>query len=146
AASYGMDGVSVDGNDATAVFEATWAAREKALAGGGPTLIEAKTLRMHGHGAHDDASYIPAELLEEWGGRDPIERLAARLEADELTAIEAEVKAEIDLAVEAALATPMPDPATATEGVCCSGPPEVLGEGAAPWSGFATTGAVPAAA
>jgi pyruvate dehydrogenase E1 component alpha subunit len=146
AASYGMDAVSVDGNDVTAVFEATWAAREKALAGGGPTLIEAKTLRMHGHGAHDDASYIPGELLEEWGARDPIARLAARLEDDAAATAEAEVKAEIDAAVEAALATPMPDPASATEDVYCQGTPEVLGEGAAPWSGFATTGAVPAAA
>lgn len=145
AASYGMDGVSVDGNDVTAVFEATWAAREKALAGGGPTLIEARTLRMHGHGAHDDASYIPAELLEDWGRRDPIERLAARFGEDEVAAARAEVKAEIDAAVEAALATPMPDPATATEGVYCAGPPEVLGTGAAPWSGFATA-PVPAAA
>jgi TPP-dependent pyruvate/acetoin dehydrogenase alpha subunit len=146
AAAYGMDGTSVDGNDVTAVFEATWAAREKALAGGGPTLIEARTLRMHGHGAHDDAGYIPAELLEEWRGRDPIDRLVARFEADEVAAIEAEVKAQIDGAVEAAMTAPMPDPATATEGVYCSGPPEVLGEGAAPWSGFVTADAVPAAA
>jgi pyruvate dehydrogenase E1 component alpha subunit len=146
AAAYGMDGVSVDGNDATAVFEATWAAREKAIAGGGPTLIETRTLRMHGHGAHDDASYIPAGLLEDWRGRDPIERLAARFEADEVDAIEAAVKAEIDLAVEMALTAPMPDPATATDGVFCDGPPAILGEGAAPWSGFATRSAVPAAA
>jgi TPP-dependent pyruvate/acetoin dehydrogenase alpha subunit len=146
AASYGMDGVSVDGNDVTAVFEATWAARERAIAGGGPTLIEARTLRMHGHGAHDDASYIPATLLEDWRGRDPIERLAARFGAEELASIEADVKAEIDRAVEAALATPMPDPATATEGIYCDDLPEVLGEGAAPWSGFATSDAVAAAA
>jgi pyruvate dehydrogenase E1 component alpha subunit len=147
AASYGMDGVSVDGNDATAVFEATWAAREKALAGGGPTLIEARTLRMHGHGAHDDASYIPAEMLEEWRGRDPIEHLASRFAEDEVAAVEAEVKAAIDQAVEAALATPMPDPARATTGVFCAGAADALGEGAAPWSGFATPAAtMPAAA
>jgi TPP-dependent pyruvate/acetoin dehydrogenase alpha subunit len=146
ASSYGMDGVSVDGNDVTAVFEATWAAREKALAGGGPTLIEARTLRMHGHGAHDDAGYIPSELLEDWRGRDPIERLAGRFEEGEVEAIWAEVKAEIDAAVETALAAPMPDPATATERVYRVGPPEVLGEGAAPWSGFVPADAVPATA
>jgi pyruvate dehydrogenase E1 component alpha subunit len=101
---------------------------------------------MHGHGAHDDASYIPAELLEDWGRRDPIERLAERLGADELAAVEAEVKAEIDAAVEAALSAPMPDPATAVEGVFCEGEPQVLGEGAAPWSGFATPATVAAAA
>lgn len=146
AAAYGMDGVSVDGNDVTAVFEATWAAREKALAGAGPTLIEARTLRMHGHGAHDDAGYIPTELLDDWRGRDPIERLTSRLDEDEVAAVWAAVKAEIDAAVAAALATPMPDPSTATAGVYCSGPPAVLGEGAAPWSGFATADAVPTAA
>ncbi|MBS1678409.1 MAG: thiamine pyrophosphate-dependent dehydrogenase E1 component subunit alpha [Actinobacteria bacterium] len=146
AAAYGMEGVSVDGNDVTAVFEATRAGREKALAGGGPTLIEARTLRMHGHGAHDDASYISAEMLEHWRRRDPIERLASRFADDEVAALEAEVKAAIDRAVEGALATPMPDPAGATASVYCSGVPEVLGEGAAPWSGFATPDALPAAA
>jgi TPP-dependent pyruvate/acetoin dehydrogenase alpha subunit len=146
AAAYGMDGVSVDGNDVAEVFEATSEAREKAIAGGGPTLIEARTLRMHGHGAHDDASYIPSELLEDWRRRDPIERLAERLGGDELADAEAEVKAEIDAAVEAALGAPMPDPATATAGVYCDGEPQVLGEGAAPWSGFASPAPVAAAA
>ena len=52
-------------------------ARERALAGGGPTLIAANTMRMHGHGAHDDARYVPAELLERWAARDPLERQRA---------------------------------------------------------------------
>jgi TPP-dependent pyruvate/acetoin dehydrogenase alpha subunit len=143
AAAYGMDGVSVDGNDVTAVFEATWAAREKALAGGGPTLIEAVTLRMHGHGAHDDASYVPSELLDAWRRRDPIERLAGRFEPSEVAAVEREVTAEIDAAVEAALAAPMPDPGTAMDDVHCEGAPQVLGEGVAPWSGFETAARVP---
>ena len=43
--------------------------------GDGPTLIECHTMRMHGHGAHDDMSYVPKELLEEWEARDPIERV-----------------------------------------------------------------------
>ena len=67
-------GESVDGNDVEAVFEATRQARERALAGEGPTLIAATTMRMHGHGAHDDARYVPAELLAEWEERDPLER------------------------------------------------------------------------
>ena len=146
AAAYGMAAVSIDGNDVEAVFEASREARERALGGGGPTLIEARTLRMHGHGAHDDAGYIPAELLEEWLGRDPIERLAGSFEAAEVAEIEAEVKGEIDDAVEAALATPMPDPSFATGDVFAAGPPETLGEGAAPWSGFATPEPLPAAA
>jgi TPP-dependent pyruvate/acetoin dehydrogenase alpha subunit len=146
AAAYGMKAVSVDGNDVEAVFEASREARERALAGGGPTLIEARTLRMHGHGAHDDASYIPTELLEEWLGRDPIERMASAVGEAETAAVEAEVTAAIDAAVAEAMQTPMPDPSSALEGVFCEGSPEGLGEGAAPWSGFATLEPLSAAA
>jgi pyruvate dehydrogenase E1 component alpha subunit len=67
AAAYGIEAVSVDGNDVEAVFAAAHDARQRALAGDGPTLIEALTMRMHGHGAHDDASYVPAEIVEEMG-------------------------------------------------------------------------------
>src|SRR5205085_1332304 len=62
---YGFPGVTVDGNDADAVFEAVRIARERALAGEGPTLVEAVTMRMHGHAAHDDMRYVPPELLAE---------------------------------------------------------------------------------
>ena len=79
AAAYGFAGVTVDGNDVEAVFEAARAARERALAGDGPTLIEAVTMRMHGHAAHDDMKYVPKEQVEEWRKRDPIERQEARL-------------------------------------------------------------------
>src|SRR3954469_5084023 len=54
AAAYGFPGLTVDGNDAEAMFAATLRARERALAGDGPTLLEAVTMRMHGHAAHDD--------------------------------------------------------------------------------------------
>jgi pyruvate dehydrogenase E1 component alpha subunit len=64
AAVYGFHGISVDGNDVEAVFEATRTAVEQARTGNGPTLIECHTMRMHGHGAHDDMSYVPPELLE----------------------------------------------------------------------------------
>ena len=67
AAGYGFPGVSVDGNDVEAVFEAAREAADRARSGGGPTLIECHTMRMHGHGAHDDMSYVPPELFEEWG-------------------------------------------------------------------------------
>ena len=74
AAAYGFPGVKVDGNDAEAMFEATRQARERALAGEGPTLIEAVTMRMHGHAAHDDMKYVPKEQIEEWRAKDPIDR------------------------------------------------------------------------
>jgi TPP-dependent pyruvate/acetoin dehydrogenase alpha subunit len=139
AAAYGFVGVTVDGNDAEAMFEATRAARERAVSGDGPTLIEAETMRMHGHAAHDDMKYVPKEQVEEWRKRDPIERQEARVKADgaDVEEIRAAVKTEIDAATEEALASPMPDPASATEGVFCEGEAEPLGDGLAPWSGFA---------
>jgi pyruvate dehydrogenase E1 component alpha subunit len=138
AAAYGFVGVTVDGNDVEAMFEATREARERALAGSGPTLIEAVTMRMHGHAAHDDMKYVPKEQVEEWRKRDPIERQEARLrEAGvDIDALRAEIKASIDEAAEEALAGPMPDPSTAVDGVFCEGEAEPLGDGQAPWSGF----------
>jgi TPP-dependent pyruvate/acetoin dehydrogenase alpha subunit len=138
AASYGFVGVTVDGNDAEAMFEATHEARQRALSGDGPTMIEAVTMRMHGHAAHDDMKYVPKEMVEEWRKRDPIERQERRLReiGVDVEQVESEVAAEVDAAVQEALASPMPDPATATDGVFCEGEAELLGDGKAPWSGF----------
>ena len=74
AAAYGFPGFKVDGNDPEAMFEATRKARERALAGEGPTLLEAVTMRMHGHAAHDDMKYVPKAQIEEWRAKDPIDR------------------------------------------------------------------------
>ena len=139
AAAYGFAGVTVDGNDVEDVFEATRAGRERALAGGGPTLIEAVTMRMHGHAAHDDMKYVPKEQVEEWRKRDPIDRQEAKLRSlgVEVDALRAEVSSEIDAASEQALAAPMPDPAKVREGVFCEREAELLGDGQAPWTGFA---------
>src|SRR3984885_59200 len=115
ASAYGFAGMTVDGNDVEAMFEATRAARERALAGDGPTLIEAVTMRMHGHAAHDDMKYVPSELVEEWRKRDPIDLQSARL-ADlgvDVAAIRQSVIEEIEAAADRALAAPMPDPAEA---------------------------------
>src|SRR3712207_6015457 len=116
AAAYGFPGESVDGNDPEAVFEATRRARERALAGEGPTLIEAVTMRMHGHAAHDDMKYVPKAQIEEWRAKDPIDRQVRRVESlgVDVQAMRDEVKAEIEAAVEEALTMPMPDPDTAT--------------------------------
>jgi len=137
AESYGFPGWSVDGNDVEAVFEATREARERALAGEGPTLIACETMRMHGHAAHDDMKYVDKERLEEWRRKDPIERQERVLEGlgVDVAAVRAEVAAEIEAGVEEALAMPMPDGATATAGVFCEGEANVLGDGQAPWSG-----------
>jgi len=148
AEGYGMPGVEVDGNDVEAVFGAAHAAVERAREGGGPTLIECQTMRMHGHGAHDDMSYVPAEMLAEWEARDPIERYAQRLSAEpgfaaeEVEGIREEVRAYVAECAERALASPMPDPALAEEGLFADRW-EPLGDGAAPWSGWVVPTADP---
>src|SRR3954464_14160803 len=98
AASYGFPGVKVDGNDVEATFEAAAEACERARMGGGPTLIQCETMRMHGHGAHDDMRYVPPEMLEEWAKRDPIETYSKRLRGDsiDVEAIEKSVAEELE--------------------------------------------------
>lgn len=140
AAGYGMASETADGNDVEAVFYAVRRARERALNGDGPTLIEATTMRMHGHGAHDDARYVARELLEEWESRDPIARYAAIASTNgiDFDAVRGQVEAEIDEAVKAALQSPMPDPSGVSDGVFCTEEPEIVGSGSALWSGFAS--------
>jgi TPP-dependent pyruvate/acetoin dehydrogenase alpha subunit len=136
---YGFPGVSVDGNDVEAVFEAARVAVERARADKGPTLLECHTMRMHGHGAHDDMSYVPPELFAEWKRRDPIDTYAAWLVAeqgfgpDEVEALRESVKSEVDEAARTALDSPMPDPDTALDGVFADRV-QPLGDGNAPWS------------
>jgi TPP-dependent pyruvate/acetoin dehydrogenase alpha subunit len=139
AAGYGGVGVTVDGNDVEAMFAVTCEARERAITGGGFTLIEAETMRMHGHAAHDDMKYVPVEQVQEWRARDPIDRQESRLSelGVDVAALRAAVTAEIDAAAQDALAGPMPDPAGVLEGVFCTGEAEPLGDGRAPWSAFA---------
>src|SRR3982751_6279762 len=137
AAAYGFPGVTVDGNDAEAMFAAVYAARERAVGGGGPTLIEAVTMRMHGHAAHDDMKYVPKAQLEEWRAKDPIERQEARVRelGYDLEAIHASVREEIEAGVEEALAMPMPDGETATHGAFATEAQELM-DGQAPYSGW----------
>jgi len=145
AQAYGFPGVRVDGNDPEAMFEATRQARERALAGDGPTLLEAVTMRMHGHAAHDDMKYVPIEQVREWRRKDPIDRQAARVaEAGvDVDALRTEVQTTIDAGTEEALAMSMPDPATATARLFYDGSRGdiLLGDGHAPYSGFADDGA-----
>src|SRR4029453_1165867 len=123
ASAYGFDGVVVDGTDVLAVYREAKRAIEKAREGGGPTLIEWVPLRMEGHAVHDDAFYVPKELFEEWGRRDPIERFRSWLrdnaemtdaEEDEITA---GVKRLLNEAIQRAEESPLPDPATVLDGV-----------------------------
>lgn len=123
AAAYGIAGEMVDGNDVLAVYEATKRALDRARAGGGPSLVEAKTFRMKGHAEHDDAGYVPKELFEQWKAKDPIDRFERHLLShgfatqEELQRIVAEIDEELNREVDAALASPMPPPERAFEGV-----------------------------
>ena len=120
---YGMPGVIVDGNDVEAVYAVTKEAIERARSGGGPTLIEAKTMRMLGHAVHDGAEYVPAELLAEWERRDPIRLYDAKLIAQgiadraELDEIGQRCQVEVEDAVAFAEASPWPEPASVWDGV-----------------------------
>ena len=84
AKAYGVAGKIVEGNDVLEVYRATREAAERARRGGGPTLIEAKTMRMKGHAEHDDARYVPEEMLETWRKKDPIERFKKYLASKQL--------------------------------------------------------------
>ncbi len=113
--AYGMPGVAVDGNDVLAVYKATQDAVARARAGDGPTLIEAITYRIEGHSSSDDASrYRDDAEVEMWKKRDPIERFRRYLTAAGLVddsvveEIATKVKNDVDAAIKAAEASPMP--------------------------------------
>ncbi len=123
AAGYGCAGAQVDGNDVLQSYAAAKEAVARARSGGGPTLIEVKTYRRKGHAEHDDQRYVPAEELEAWEARDPVDRYTRWLVAegvvdeDGLAAIEARLKERLDAAVAEAEKAPMPDPRTALDDV-----------------------------
>jgi TPP-dependent pyruvate/acetoin dehydrogenase alpha subunit len=126
AIAYGIPGVIVDGTDACQVYDACHEACERARRGEGPTLIEAKMMRMKGHAIHDAAEYVPKPLFEYWKRRDPIARLEDYLvkkkkwllpaENEKLIAgVERQLEADRELAVN----SPMPTPESAAGGVYC---------------------------
>lgn len=124
AKGYGIPGVIVDGNSLDEVYAAASEAVERARAGGGPTLIEAKTYRIYGHSKGDqDRVYRTGEEEQQWSARDPLRICSEQLRDDgTLTtasdaALRAEVADEIEAAVEFARSSPAPDPASAALGV-----------------------------
>jgi TPP-dependent pyruvate/acetoin dehydrogenase alpha subunit len=113
---YGFDGVAINGNDVLAVYQATQGALARARSGEGPTLIECKTYRWHGHSEHDKAFYRTDEELAMWKSRDPIPtfttylRTRGVLDDAKLKDVETRVTATIDDAVAHASASPDPAP------------------------------------
>ena len=127
AKAYGIESYIVDGNDVVAVYSTAKEAVEKARAGEGPILIEAKTFRRLGHAQHDPAEYVPKEMRAHWEARDPIALYEKFLTSDKI--LDGRVKKEIDDKLETLLAkerefaenSPMPPPELAETGVYCTG-------------------------
>jgi TPP-dependent pyruvate/acetoin dehydrogenase alpha subunit len=123
AAGYDMPGMIVDGNDFFAVHEAARQAVEQARAGGGPMLVECKTMRMRGHAIHDNMAYVPKEMLEEWARRDPIVHFETRIRGMGLLddarqrALLERIERELDDAQQFAENAPLPNPTQLTEGI-----------------------------
>jgi pyruvate dehydrogenase E1 component alpha subunit/2-oxoisovalerate dehydrogenase E1 component alpha subunit len=128
AVAYGIPGETVDGNDVLAVYRATRGAVDRARRGEGPTLIEAKTFRMRGHAEHDDAFYVPKELIAEWERRDPIQRLVAYMDEhglmheSEREATDQRIARQLDEALTWAEQSALPDPAIQATGVYADPP------------------------
>src|ERR1051325_587117 len=127
AKAYGIQSYIVDGNDVVAVYHTARDAVERARAGEGPILIEAKTFRRLGHAQHDPAEYVPKEMRAYWEARDPIALYEKFLTAEKLldTAEKKEIDEKLDilLAAEREFAenSPMPPPELAETGVYCTG-------------------------
>lgn len=123
AASYGMPGVTVDGNDVHAVYQAVRDAAERARGGEGPTLIENLTYRWRGHSRSDANRYRTKEEIEAWKEKCPIKRFKTLLievgvlSQEEVDQIEKDAYAVIDASVEFSESSPDPDLATIEEGV-----------------------------
>jgi len=123
AASYGMPGVTVDGNDVVEVYEAASEAVERARAGEGPTLLECITYRWKGHSKSDQELYRTKDEIESWKKKEPIRRFRELLitqrviSEDEARKIEEEARRTIGEALEYAQASPEPEVDTILEGV-----------------------------
>ncbi len=130
--AYGFPGVRVDGNDLLAVHRVTREAVARARDGGGPTLIESVTYRMHAHTTADDATrYRPSEEVEAWRLRDPIDRFRRHLAwrgiwtpADD-EALWTASRQEVARAIEESERTPMPAPGTLFDDTYAELPPHL---------------------
>lgn len=116
AQAYGFPGVTVDGNDAVAVYRAAREAIERARKGEGPTLIECKTYRWYGHSEIDPAKYRDLEEVEYWKAKDPIPAMERYLELHGMWSEEwkqelaNQINAEIEEAIAFAESSPYPEP------------------------------------
>jgi len=127
AKAYGISSYIVDGNDVVAVYSTAKEAVDRARAGEGPILIEAKTFRRRGHAQHDPAEYVPPAQRAYWEKRDPLSLYEKFLLDEKL--LDAKGKKEIEDKLNALLEkerefaenSPLPPPELAAEGVYCTG-------------------------
>jgi len=119
ASAYGIPGVTIDGNDVLAVYQAVQEAAERARSGHGPTLIEAVTYRYKGHSKSDRQLYRTRDEVKQWMKKDPIKRFAKEIGVDDAQFKEIEDRAYKDIknAQEFAENSPEPDVATIMEGI-----------------------------
>jgi pyruvate dehydrogenase E1 component alpha subunit len=116
ASAYGVPDVTVDGNDVIAVYETVNEAVARARKGKGPTLVECKTYRWHGHYEGDRQAYKPKEEVEKWKKKDPIPAFRKKLlemailTQQKVEEIDRETGEEIEKAVQFALESPYPQP------------------------------------
>jgi len=121
--AFGCASETVDGNDVLATYDAAKRAVERARAGEGVTLIEVKTFRMKGHAEHDNQSYVPPELIEEWSAKDPVVRFEQALidsgtaTAADFESIQSRARRDVDAATDEAERSPMPRPEEAAMGL-----------------------------
>jgi pyruvate/2-oxoglutarate/acetoin dehydrogenase E1 component/TPP-dependent pyruvate/acetoin dehydrogenase alpha subunit len=116
AAAYGMPGVTVEGNDLRAVLQAARDAVERARTGGGPTLLECRTYRWHGHMEGEAVPYRSIEEIDAWKARCPIAQWRAHLigqetlTLDEAVELERQAQKLVQDAFDRAVAAPEPGP------------------------------------
>lgn len=118
--SQGAFTLTVDGNDAVAVFEAAAQARQRCLEGKGPVFLVCETFRRSGHAEHDDQRYVDPELLAQWAAKDPLPRFEAWMAQRGWTpdpGLAARLEADLLATAETALEAPWPDPASLATGV-----------------------------
>jgi len=115
AAAFNIPGVSMDGMDVFDVYQKTGEAIDQCRASKGPILLEARTYRFLGHFVGDPQNYRTKEEVDEWKKRDPIQMFRARVTAEgklnaaEMDAVDAQIKKDMELAVDFARKSPEPD-------------------------------------
>lgn len=121
APGYGIEGVTIDGNNVLAVHETISRLAARARAEKRPFIVEAMTFRRRGHEEASGVAYVPKELIAEWGRKDPVTNFErwlvgeGVLSVEEIAAIRAEHKEEIERGVEHMMSAPEPVPDVAVE-------------------------------